>query len=124
MSAAKLTEVPAEKAINLRGTVYRFRELSIREYDDLVKKATTMKPNLMTGQEEEDVDSTLLLRFMVLKACIQPKLTQSALDELPMPVVLKLNQTVNLMHYGDEPELPVDEDEEGDSSEGEAGGNG
>jgi hypothetical protein len=122
MSASKLSNVPAEKAINLRGTVYRFRELSIREYDDLVKKATSVRPNPMTGADDEFVDNTLLLRFMVLRTCVSPKLTQTMLDDLPMPVVLKLNQTVNLMHYGDEPELPIEDDDE--KTEGEAGGNG
>jgi hypothetical protein len=59
---------------------------------------------------------------MVLKTCVEPRLTPSALDTMPMPVVLKLNQTVNLMHYGDEPELPIEEDE--DKTEGETTGNG
>ena len=127
MSAGKLTAVPAEKTVNLRGTIYRFRELSIGEYDELVKKATTVKPNLMTGEDMDVTDRTLLLRFMLLKCCLEPRLTQAALDTMPMPVVLKLNDIVNVMHYGDEPEIKIVDDDNtpiDEKTEGEPGGNG
>jgi hypothetical protein len=93
-----------EEEVSARGTTYRFRELSIGEYDDLVKKATTKVPNPLTGADEESIDNTLLLKLMVIKCSIEPKLTPEILAGLPMRVVLKLNQTVNRMHYGDEPE--------------------
>lgn len=93
-----------EEVVILRGVKYRLRELSIGEYNGLVELSTTQRENPITGMQEEEVDNTVLLRFMVLKSVIEPKLTAEKLAELPMRVVLKLNQTVNRMHYGDEPD--------------------
>ena len=94
----------SEQTITLRGETYRLRELSIGEYDELVIKATTTRPSPITGEEEERLDNALLLKLMVLKCLVEPKLTAEGLASRPMRVVLKLNQTVNRMHYGDEPE--------------------
>ena len=102
--ATSLTPDFLEEEINIRGIPYRLRELSIGDYDELVKKATTKVANPLTGQEDETIDNSLLLKFMVLRCSVEPKLTPETLANLPMRVVLKLNQTVNRMHYGDEPE--------------------
>lgn len=111
VSAADLDTAPFEKTITLRGVTYRFRELSIGEYDDLVKKATTTKQNAL-GEDIDTLDQALLLRLMVLNSCISPKLRADRLNELSMPVVLKINKLVNDMHYGDVPEdKPKDDDE-------------
>ncbi len=103
-----------EEEVTVRGATFRLRELSIGEYDDLIKKATTPRTNPLTGEETEVIDNALLLKLMVLKCSVAPKLTPEALANLPMRVVLKLNQTVNRMHYGDEPESekPAEDDEE------------
>jgi hypothetical protein len=93
-----------EEEVTVRGVTYRLRELSIGEYDDLVKKATKPQVNPMTGDESDIIDNSLLLKLMVIKCSVDPKLSPEALSNLPMRVVLKLNQTVNRMHYGDEPE--------------------
>jgi len=102
--AASLTPDFLEEEVTVRGVTYRLRELSIGDYDELVKKATTKVANPLTGQDDETIDNSLLLKFMVLRCSVEPKLTPEALANLPMRVVLKLNQTVNRMHYGDEPE--------------------
>ena len=102
--AASLTPDFLEEEINIRGIPYRLRELSIGDYDELVKKASKPVTNLATGQEDEIIDNSLLLKLMVLRCSVEPKLTPESLANLPMRVVLKLNQTVNKMHYGDEPE--------------------
>ena len=102
--AASLTPDFLEEEITVRGMTFRLRELSIGDYDELVKKATTKVANPLTGQDDETIDNSLLLKFMVLRCSVEPKLTPEALANLPMRVVLKLNQTVNRMHYGDEPE--------------------
>ena len=122
---ASLSPTFLEEEVNARGTTYKFRELSIGEYDDLVKKATRTIPNPMTGEDVETVDNTLLLKLMVIKCSIEPKLTPEALANLPMRVVLKLNQTVNRMHYGDEPEVVSSNGtgKEPDDEEGTAKGN-
>ena len=89
-------------------------------------KATTKVPNPITGEDAESIDNTLLLKLMVIKCSIDPKLTPETLAGLPMRVVLKLNQTVNRMHYGDEPEALDASNgtgKEPDDEEGAAPGN-
>ena len=120
-AAHALTPDFSEETVVIRGVSYRLRELSIGDYEDLVKKATTTKSNPMTGEEDEQVDNALLLKLMVIRCSVAPKLTAETLSNLPMRVVLKLNQTVNKMHYGDEPESKPTEDEE--VSEEESKGN-
>jgi hypothetical protein len=118
-----LTPEFLEEEVNVRGVPYRLRELSIGEYDELVRKATTKVQNPMTGQEEETIDNSLLLKFMVLKCSVDPRLTAESLSGLPMRVVLKLNQTVNRMHYGDEPEKKAEPAGDEPVEEGAAKGN-
>ena len=103
-AASPITPDFLEEEVTVRGVTYRLRELSIGDYDELVKKATTKTTSPMTGAEDEVIDNALLLKFMVLRCSVEPKLTPESLASLPMRVVLKLNQTVNRMHYGDEPE--------------------
>lgn len=123
MANRALTPDFLEEEVNIRGTVYRLRELSIGEYDDLVTKATKKTTNPITGEDVESIDNAVLLKMMVLKCSIDPKLSAETLSGLPMRVVLKLNQTVNRMHYGDEPEGKKSEKSE-DVEEGAAKGNG
>jgi hypothetical protein len=110
--AHALTLDSTEKTINVRGIEYRFRELTIGEYDDLTSKATSNRPNPVTGQDEEVIDRELLLRLMVMKSSVEPRINAEALSSLPMRVAFKFNQTVNEMHFGDEPEGEKKEDDE------------
>ena len=103
-----------EEEVTVRGLTFRLRELSIGDYDELVKKASKPVTNLATGQEDEIIDNSLLLKLMVLRCSVEPKLTPESLANLPMRVVLKLNQTVNKMHYGDEPETEKKADDTAD----------
>ena len=119
--AASLTPDFLEEEITVRGMTFRLRELSIGDYDELVKKATTKVANPLTGQDDETIDNSLLLKLMVLRCSVEPKLTPESLANLPMRVVLKLNQTVNKMHYGDEPETEKKADDA--VEEGAAKGN-
>jgi len=64
-----------EEEVTIRGVTYRLRELSIGDYDELVRKATLKAPNPLTGEDVESIDSTLLLKLMVLKCSVDPKLT-------------------------------------------------
>lgn len=98
MAEAKTNTDPTEKTVTLRGTPYHLRELTIAEYDDCVVKATDTKQNAL-GEDIEVTDRGRLLRLMVLKSA---GLTLADLSTLKMPVVLKLNQLVNDMHYVDE----------------------
>jgi len=103
-ASRQLTPDFIEEEVVIRGVAFRLRELSIGEYDDLVKKATSKQTNALTGEEADLIDNGLLLKLMVLKCSVEPKLTAETMANLPMRVILKLNQTVNRLHYGDEPE--------------------
>lgn len=102
--AATLSPDFLEEDVVIRGATFRLRELSIGDYDELVRKSTTSKLNAVTGETDETIDNSLLLKLMVIKCSVDPKLNAESLSALPMRAVLKLNQTVNRMHYGDEPE--------------------
>ena len=117
-----LTPEFLEEEVVARGVTYHFRELSIGEYDELVRKATTKRPNGLGG-EDELIDNTVLLKLMVIKCSVDPKLTAESLSGLPMRVVMKFNSTVNRMHYGDEPEGEKKPADDGDAEEGNATGN-
>jgi len=119
-AAAALTSDFLEETLTVRGVTYRLRELSIGEYDDLVKKATITRTNAL-GEESETIDNSVLLKMMVNKCLVDPKLTPEQQSRLPMRVMLKLNTTVNRMHYGDEPEEKTPEP--ADDAEGAAEGN-
>ena len=108
-----LTPEFLEEEVVIRGVTYKFRELSIGEYDELVRKATTPRPNPITGIDEDVVDNTVLLRLMVIACAVEPRLTAETLSRFPMRAAIKVNQTVNRMHYGDEP-ASEKKDEEGE----------
>lgn len=96
--AATKTDEPGKSTATLRGVTYNFREISIGEYDEAVVKATDVKTNAL-GEDIETTDRGRLLRLMVVKSA---GLSPAELSGLPMPVVLKLNQIVNDLHYVDE----------------------
>jgi hypothetical protein len=108
-----------EDEVTVRGVTYRFRELSISDYDDLVARATTPQPNQF-GVVEDMVNNTLLLKLMVIKCSTTPKLTAEVLASMPMRAALTLNRLVNRMHYGDEPE-PEKKDEADEEEDGKKG---
>ena len=102
-----LTPEFLEETVVARGVTYRYRELSIGEYDELLKKAIVRRkrPNPLTGEEieVEERDDTILLRLMIMKCAVDPRLGVEALGALPARVVFALGKAVNDMHYGDEP---------------------
>lgn len=88
--------------VTVRKKTYSFRELSTKTYDKLVAMAT---------DQDDMVDRTLLLRFMIVEASVDPKLTAETLAELPYPISRRLAVLVNNMHYFDE----EDQKDEGES---------
>lgn len=113
---------PRIKIIEIKGAGrFKIRELTIGEYDDLEKKATTKRPNPVNadGPEIEVTDRSQLLKFMVLKCLVEPRLNAQALSELPMHVALALNNTVNKMHFPDEEDARADIVEIDDEPEAE-----
>lgn len=101
MAAGKLTVEFEEKAVEVRGRVYRFRELTANEYDEIIKLAT---------DENDNADLATVLKLMVIKCCVDPKLTDVTFGELPMPVSRQLTSTVNRMHFSDVMPKEVDAD--------------
>jgi len=97
--------------VEVRGKRYTFRELTIAEYDKLIKQATREEPD-SDGDMQEITDSSLLLRLMILKSCIDPKITADALNDLGSKVYRALSSVVNELHYTPEPIKQIkDEDE-------------
>lgn len=124
-----LTADPKTKKVNVYGHIFRIRELTIGEYDELEKKATTKRPNPVNvgGPEIEVTDREQLLRMMVLKAVVDPRLKASDFSDLPAKVVFGLNDVVNKMHFPSDEDARagiVDIDEEEDEEEEEASGEG
>jgi hypothetical protein len=120
-SSAAISAEPITKVVEIRGQRYTLQELTIGEYTELEKKATIKRPNPVNedGPPIEVVDQTLLLKFMVLKCVITPKMTPAKQSELPMKVALGLNKTVNQMHFPESEEdredvVEIDDDEEGE----------
>lgn len=99
VNAEDLDTQPREVTATMRGVTYRFREITMRQYEKLLKQAEVPNPNgrgTMT-------DNVLLLKLLVMKSMVEPVgMTVQQLQALPMPVGRKINEIVNDMHYGDE----------------------
>lgn len=104
MSAA----VTDAKQVSLRGTAYTIRELTAGEYDECIRAATN---------EDDEVDTVLLAKLMAMK-CVEPKMTDKQLHEMPFRIWRALNRLVNEMHYTGEEEEGQgnDSDPKSDSS--------
>lgn len=121
VGAAALSTEPAVRKVRIRGRVFTLRELTIGEYDACVAKATEKRVNPVTDRDEEFVNQTTLLRFMVEKSS---GLSLSKQADIEMPVILTLNRLVNDMHFPDTEgkdkiwEDVEDEEESEDKGEG------
>jgi len=117
MSTAKVVETkdPGPDVdivkVEIRGRRYTFRELTIAEYDKLIKQATREEPD-SDGDMQEVTDSSLLLRLMILKSCIDPKLTPDDLNEKGSKIYRAISSVVNELHYAAEPIKQIKDDDE------------
>lgn len=97
--AATVTELPkqefVERELTLRGRTFRLRELNAGAYDECVRAAT--KP-------DDDIDMVVLLKLMVSKSLVEPKLGPDDLAELPYKVSRQLSAAVNQLHFSDDDE--------------------
>lgn len=114
MAAPKMTTEFTEKTLTLRGKPYVIRELSIGEYDDVVRKATDTKKDGL-GEDIEVVDNARLLRLMVLKSLQSPKVSLDQFSELPARIVFALNNAVNAMHRAEDLEVADAPEDEGEA---------
>lgn len=84
--------------VTVRGTTYKFRELSANEYDAILKVATG---------PDDNADLGAVLKMMAIKSLVEPSLTAAELGDKPYPVYSKILQAVNKLHFGnDEADSP------------------
>lgn len=112
---AEAVKTEGRKSITLRGRTYELRELTIGEYDECMSKSMDTKINALTGEEIETPNRTRLLRLMLQKSS---GLGAGEIAGLATPVVFKLNELVNEIHYIDEPEDKNGSDGGEDEGEG------
>jgi hypothetical protein len=93
----------------MRGVTYVLRELSAADYEKCLKAATS--------EDGRSIDNALMFKLMLDKCLVEPKSQGGAIFNKPYPVMRKLNDIVDILHYT--PEEVVEEDGE-DEDEGEA----
>jgi len=95
----------------MRGITYVLRELDATEYEKCLKAATTA-----TEDGRSTIDNALMFKLMLDKSLIEPKLASGELWKKPYPVIRKLNDVIDELHYS-----PEESDEEkADDDAGEA----
>lgn len=90
-----------QSTVEIRGKSYTFRELSSGEYDDAVNKSKAGKDDIP--------DAVQLLRWMIIKGSVDPKLDAASLSKLPLGVVGKISDAVNELHFGPNDLTPMAE---------------
>ena len=106
VEVAEPSRDPATAAVEVRGQKYHFRELEIGEFDKLQKQATHEEVD-GDGDMQEIVDNTLLLRLMVIKSCVSPKMTADSVNSLGTRLYRALSVVVNDLHFSAEPIVQI-----------------
>lgn len=106
-----MTEEFLEDSVTLRGTTYKFRELSGERYEELLKEAEG---------PDGTADLSTVLRLMIPESLIDPKLTTEQIYRKPLPVVTAIQNHVNRLHFRTEPEETTTEEGEAPGNESEA----
>ena len=75
-----------EKQVAVNGKEFRFRELTVAESDQCADAAR--KP-------DGDLDGRAMMRLMIAKSSVSPKLTADILAKLPGHVYVKFAEAVN-----------------------------
>lgn len=97
-----------------RGTKFVLEEADTATYDDCVQNATTTTANLITGEDEEKIDENLVLRLLLRKCLLQPKLD---FTKVGARLMRQLERDIRELHFGLEPTEPTaknDDDDDGD----------
>mgnify|MGYP001375844664 CR=1 FL=1 len=77
----------------LGGVEYTFRELSVKDNDSCV---------LASRQPDGSFDGRIMMRFMVLKSSLEPKITDTELMSLPQRIYLRMCDIVSDLNADDE----------------------
>jgi hypothetical protein len=112
---------PEVVKIVARGVEYTFRELEIGEYDKLVKEASHQEAD-EDGVMQEVTDNTILLRLMVFKSCVSPKMTPETAAKMGTKLYRGLSRVVNDLHFSAEPITQVKDEtpSDGETPKGNA----
>jgi hypothetical protein len=94
---ATVTELFDTTTVEHRGHSYTFRELSAEEYDKCVDLATSGEG------EDKNLDTVQMLRWMITKGSVEPKLSLDDLGKLPFSTVTRLSRAVNDLHFAPDP---------------------
>jgi hypothetical protein len=97
---AGITDLFRTVKVDLGGTEYTLRELSVKENDDCTK---------MAKQPDGTFDGRIMMRMMVLKSIADPVTKDTDLGELPQRLYLRLCDLVTDLNGDD-----VVEEEEGE----------
>jgi hypothetical protein len=103
-----------------RGHTYVIRELPMVDYQRQVRAATTTEKDPITGEETDKFDADHHTALMLGK-CVTvdgKKTTAEALYEKGTALVRQLQRDVSALHFDEEKDEPLEEDEP--DAEGEA----
>jgi hypothetical protein len=85
-----------------KGKTFSFRELSAEEYDQCVELASKGEG------DDKSLDTVQLLRWMIVRGSVDPKLDPASLGKLPFSATTKISKAVNDLHFlPDEDEAPL-----------------
>jgi len=100
---------PATTITEYRGTTFELVEVDVETYDRCLKKATNTVEDPMTGQDREEVDENLALRFLLQESLKRPTITEW--KTVPTRLMRQLERDVRELHFGAEPKAKKDDDE-------------
>lgn len=87
-------EIPfLEKEVEIGGTKFVVRELSVQENDDCIEAAR---------KEDGQVDGRIMMRLMVTKSVVSPELNADLISKLPSRIYVKIAEAVNDVNSGEE----------------------
>ena len=87
--------------ITIKGKTYSFRELSAEEYDECVELASHGEG------DDKTLDTVQMLRWMIVKGSVDPKLNPAQLGKLPFSATTKISRTVNDLHFKPDEDLAL-----------------
>jgi len=93
--------------VTLGGVQYTLRELSVKENDACVAAAK---------QPDGSFDGRTMMRFMVLKSVVEPKMSDTALLELPQRLYLRFCDVVSDLNADDDVESDAEFAEDQDEA--------
>jgi len=93
---------PATAEVHYRGTLFKLVEQDTATYDECLQAATT--EDWETGVKVENIDEQMLIRLLLQKALVEPKLTMAEIHKLGVRLSRQLERDCRTLHLGVEPE--------------------